>query len=484
MTRNTGCFFCHWNVLRFLLWAIASAGWSYPVWAQQSDSLPAYVFIDTITIEGNRKTKTSLIFRELEFSAGDSLPVADLSARLERNRLRLMNLGLFSFSELHIDTLPPGNRLALHFRFIELWYLYPIPLFELADRNFNVWWSEFNRSLKRVNYGISGTHLNLSGHADVLKLNLNFGYSNRYEIVYERPWLNRRQTLGFRVATGFSRNHELAYTTDGNKQQFYVNPNNWQLTRYYANASLRWRPKLLTTHTLTAEYHLNRVSDSIATEVNPDYFLNGRKEQRHLSLIYRFTVDKRDIRPYPLSGWLAALELRQNGLLPNDDLHLFRANGELKKYFSFTSRLSLETIVKGRVVLPRRKPPFYNNQALGYGSDFVRGYEFFVMDGLDYALFRSSFHINFFNRTFNMGKIMPLKSFRVMPLKLYLSFNNDTGYVNDPYYGAGNPLSNRWLYGYGVGIDIVAYYDKVAKLEWSWKGSGGGGFYLNINTGF
>lgn len=484
MTRNTGRFFCHWNVLRFLLWAIASAGWSYPVWAQERISPPAYAFIDTITIEGNRKTKTALIFRELEFSAGDSLPVADLSATLERNRLRLMNLGLFSFSELHIDTLPPGNRLALHFRFVELWYLYPIPLFELADRNFNVWWSEFNRSLKRVNYGISGTHLNLSGQADVLKINLNFGYSNRYEIVYERPWLNRRQTLGFRVATGFSRNHELAYTTDENKQQFYVNPNNWQLTRYYANASLHWRPKLLTTHTLTAEYHLNRISDSIATEVNPDYFLNGRTEQRHFSLIYRFTIDRRDIRPYPLSGWLAALELRQNGLFPNDDLHLFRANGELKKYFSFTPRLSLETIVKGRVVLPRRKPPFYNNQALGYGSDFVRGYEFFVMDGMDYGLFRSSFHVNFFNRTFNMGKFMPLKSFRVMPLKLYLSFNNDTGYANDPYYGAGNPLSNRWLYGYGVGVDIVAFYDKVAKLEWSWKGPGGGGFYLNINTGF
>ena len=483
MTYDKSRFFCIQNVLRFLMWAVAVAGGQTPLYAQNAAPPPAYVIIDTITLQGNRKTKPALILRELEFKPGDSLPADGLSETLERNRLRLMNLSLFSFSELRLDTLPPGNRLALHFRFVEMWYLYPIPLFELADRNFNVWWSEFDRSLKRVNYGISWTHLNLSGHADILRINLNFGYSNRYEVVYERPWLNRRQTLGFRVATGFSRNHELAYVTRDNKQQFYVNPGKWQLTRYYANTTLHWRPKLLTTHSLTAEYHLNRVADSIATEVNPDYFLNGRTEQRHFSLIYRFLIDRRDIRPYPLSGWLTAVELRQNGLLPRDDLHLFRATGELKKYFSFSRRLSLETIVKGRFVLPRRKPPFYNNQALGYGNDFVRGYEFFVMDGMDYGLLRSSFHIQLFNRTFNLGKYMPLQAFRTLPLKVYLSINNDTGYANDPYYGAGNPLSNRWLYGYGIGIDIIAYYDKVAKLEWSWKGPGGGGFYLNINTG-
>lgn len=453
------------------------------VFAQQG-ALPAvYLRIDSIILEGNHKTRPSLIFRELEFASGDSLLLNNLAETLERNRLRLMNTGLFSSSDVSLDTIPPGNRLAVHFRFVEMWYLYPIPLFELADRNFNVWWSEFNRSLKRVNYGISWTHLNLSGHADVLKVNLNFGYSNRYEIVYERPWFNRRQTLGFRVATGFTRTHEVAVTTNGNKQQFLVNPDTWQITRYYANAGLNWRPKLLTNHSIVLEYHLNRITDSIATEANPDFFLNGRPKQRHFSLIYKISMDHRDIRPYPLSGWLATLELRQNGLLPDDDLQLFRTTLELRKYFPFSRRLSLETILKSRISLPRRQPPFFNNPALGYGNDFVRGYEFFVMDGLDYGLFRSSLHFGLLERSFNLGKVMPMRAFRVLPLKIYLALNNDLGYANDPYYSAGNPLNNRLLYGYGVGIDIVAYYDKVAKFEWSWKGTGGGGFYLNINTG-
>ncbi|MCC6463685.1 MAG: BamA/TamA family outer membrane protein [Saprospiraceae bacterium] len=472
--------FLPFTLLRIGLLGLLFSAVAGPVWAQIR---PDLVHIDTIILEGNRKTKNSFILRELEFEAGDSIPRAQLAETLERNRLRLMNTGLFSLSELQLDTLPPGNRLRLRFRFVEMWYLYPIPLFELVDRNFNVWWKEFHRSLRRVNYGISGTYLNLSGQADILKLNLNFGYSNRYEVVYERPWLNRRQTLGFRVASGFTRAHEVAYSTSGNKQRFLVNNEAWQVSRLYANASLNWRPKLKTTHSWILEYHLNRIADSIGTEINPDFFLDGRTRQRHFSLIYKLSTDHLDIRPYPLTGWLAGLELRQNGLLPTDDLHLFRATAEFKKYISFNGHLSLETIAKARVVLPRRKPPFFNNQALGYGNDFVRGYEYFVMDGLDYGLLRSSFHIQLLKRDFKLGRLMPLKAFRTLPLKVYLSLNNDLGYANDPYYAAGNPLNNQLLWGYGLGLDLVAWYDKVIKLEWSWRGLGSGGFYLNINTG-
>lgn len=450
---------------------------------QIAADVQAFVRIDTIILEGNRKTRSAFILRELEFSAGDTLALATLAETLERNRLRVMNTSLFSSSAVSLETLEPGNRLAVRFQLVETWYIYPIPVFELADRNFNVWWTEFNRSLKRVNYGVSWTHLNLSGWADVLKINLNFGYTNRYEAVYERPWFNRRQTLGFRVAVGLNRAHEVAYLTQGNKQIFSVNPDIWQRERLYANLTFNWRPGLFDNHSLALEYHRNQVSDSIATEVNPAYFLQGKTRQQHFSLVYRFVSDRRDIRPYPLRGWLGAVEIRQNGLLPSDDLHLFRASGELRRYFLFTPRLSLETIAKVRVSFPRRAPPFFNNQALGYGNDLVRGYEFFVMDGLDYGLFRSSFHIGIFDRSINLGRLMPVQAFRVMPFKVYLSLNNDLGYANDPFYSAGNPLNNRLLHGYGIGLDVVAYYNMVAKFEWSWKGVGGGGFYLNINTG-
>ena len=35
----------------------------------------------------------------------------------------------------------------------ERWYIFPLPIFELADRNFNEWWK--TRDFSRTNYGLS-----------------------------------------------------------------------------------------------------------------------------------------------------------------------------------------------------------------------------------------------------------------------------------------------------------------------------------------
>lgn len=445
-----------------------------------------YVHIDSITMEGNRKTRAALILRELEFASGDSLPVAGLPAILERNGLRLMNLGIFNVARINVQRWDPSNNhISLHIDLIEAWYIYPVPLFELADRNFNVWWTEFHRSLKRVNYGIDWNQLNLTGNADILKVKTQFGYANKYELRYSRPNFNRNQTIGLDFGVTYTRSHEVAYATAGNKLLFHVNRDEWQIVQLSAGGSVLWRPALFTTHRFTAEYRTSTVADSIAGFLNADFFLEGARKQRHMSLLYNLTFDHRDIHPYPLSGWLLVAELRQNGLLPGDNLHLFRAYVEYAKYFPFREkRMSLETVLRARTSLPRCRPPYFNNQALGYGGSFVRGYEYYVADGLDFGLLKTAFHVQIFDRTFNLGKYMPLQAFRVFPIKLYFSLNSDLGYANDPYYAELNPLANRLLWGYGFGLDLIAYYNKTARFEWSWNDRGENGFFLRINTGF
>ena len=396
-----------------------------------------------------------------------------------------MNTGLFSSAEIRPDSLQkqlPG-QLFLTIKLVETWYIYPVPLFELADRNFNVWWSEFDRSLRRVNYGMDLSYMNLTGHADALKVKGQFGYNNKYELGYRLPPLNRQGTIGMQASVAYSRTHEVGFVTAANKISFYRDPNRWMFQQLAATTNFYWRPKLLTTHTFQLEYRNNRVDDTIAHDLNPEFFLDGNTRQRHFSLVYNFQTDHRDIKPYPLHGWNLVLELRQNGLLPSDNLHLTRLFAEYGHWHSFDKRWSLETIVKGRTSLQRRQPPYYNNQALGYGGSFVRGYEYYVADGLDYALLKTGLHFNLIDRSFKFGKWMPLKPFKVFPIKVYLALNNDAGYANDPWYAAGNPVSNRWLYGYGLGLNFVAYYDKTARIEWSWNDLGESGFYLQINTG-
>ncbi|MBK6993700.1 MAG: BamA/TamA family outer membrane protein [Lewinellaceae bacterium] len=452
--------------------------------AAQADSLHRpFVFIEKITIEGNKKTKAGTILRELEFSTGDSISSLELPATLERNRLRLMNLGIFSEASISVTSWGGEGNVTLLVHVAEGWYIFPVPILSLSDRNFNVWWNEFNRSFKRVNYGLDWSQLNLTGRADALKAKAQFGYTNQYELAYRSPGLNRSRTLGLEARLSYSRAHELSYKTTANKLEFLKIRETWQLEQIVASVTLISRPKLFKSQSFTLEYRDNFVADTIAKVLNPDYFLNANTRQRHFSAVYSFSIDYRDIRPYPLKGWRAIVEIRKNGLLPSDDLQIFRAFAEWDQYISFNKWLSLELVGKARTSLPRRKPPQSNNQALGYGGNLVRGYDYYVVDGLDFGLLRTSWHLRVFEGQFNLGRIVPIKAYRKMPIKVYLAFNNDLGWANDPHYIATNPLSNRLLYGYGPGLDLVLYYDKSIRCEWTWNDLGEGGFFLRVNTG-
>jgi len=442
-----------------------------------------YVHIDTITFEGNRKTRAKILLRELEFGVGDSIPSAGLAATIERNRLRLLNLGLFNEAKMNLRNLSPDGHASIHVQLTETWVLYPIPLFELADRNFNVWWDEFNHSLRRVNYGIDLTHLNLTGYVDQLKVKVQAGFNHKYELSYKLPPLNKTQTLVLNTNASYSRSRDVAYTTRGSKLLFRRDDDVWQIRQISASARLTWRPQLLTSHTFTLEYRNNRVADTVARYINPNFFLDSAVRQRHTSFIYGINSDHRDFQPYPSKGWLVSAEARLNGLIPGDNLRIARFYGQFAKYFPIKNHSSFEMIAAGRVSLPRKKPPFFNNQALGYGSSLVRGYQYYVSDGLDFALLKNSFRIQVFDRTIHFGKYMPFKAFRNMPFRVMLLASSDFGYSNDPYDTEGNPLINTLLWGYGPGIDLIAYYNKTFRIEWSRNRLGESGYFITVNAG-
>ena len=112
----------------------------------------------------------------------------------------------------------------------------------------------------------------------------------------------------------------------------------------------------------------------------------------------------------------------------------------------------------------------------------MRGYELYVIDGLDYGILKTSVHFGLYNGTIKLGKLMPLKGFKNIPTKVFLGANNDFGYANDPHYGVSNPLSNSLLHGYGLGLDFVFLYTSVIQLEYSWNKIGDSGVYLHFRS--
>ncbi|RKI04958.1 FtsQ-type POTRA domain-containing protein [Corallococcus sp. AB038B] len=83
--------------------------------------------IERIEIQGNTRTKESIIVRALRMAPGDHLTAGDVD-ELKR---RLMNLKLFT--SVDVTTHAEGPGVALHVQVEERWTLLPIPIFSSSD---------------------------------------------------------------------------------------------------------------------------------------------------------------------------------------------------------------------------------------------------------------------------------------------------------------------------------------------------------------
>lgn len=436
---------------------------SFNIWAQ-TDS----VTVARIRVEGNRKTKEAIILRELNFKIGEKIAIAEISTTLEQNRLQVLNTRLFTGVKMNVKNWDPQtNQLEILVEVRESWYLFPIPIFELADRNFNIWWVEQNRKLNRVNLGLRFYHINATGRRDILKLVTQFGYTQKYELDYQLPGLNSRQTVGFRTNLFYARNREVAYRTQEDRWIFQRFEDDYPLERVRFSGALTWRPGLFFYHEAGIAYHQNSINEAVINELNPDFFLNQSTRQRFIRLHYTFTFDQRDIRPYPMKGQLLRVNLQKDGLGVFDDLNAFLLSTSFAQYFTIGKKWSWEAILSGRVALQRQEQPYYNYRALGFEPDYLRGYEYYVIDGLDYGYWKNSFRFELLKKEINWGTFMPVQQFKIMPLRVYLSLNQDVGIVNSPFHTETNVLINRWLWSGGIGLDIITYYDKVIQIQYS-----------------
>lgn len=444
-----------------------------------------FIHINNITVQGNTKTKEKIIFRELDFKVLDSIAIENISVRLIKNEFFLMNTGLFSWVRMNIknwDT--TSNQVDVAIELQEAWYIYPIPILSLADRNFNVWWDDYNHSLQRIDFGCNLYWSNFTGNRDYLRGVFQYGFTQKYELDYTFPFINKSQTIGINGNILYSRNKELNYQTLESQQQFFRDDEEFIFKRFRMGLRLTYRPKLLNSQSIGLRYQHNRVGHKIARELNPNFFLDGKTEQQYFTFFYTYKFDNRDIKPYPLHGNYFFGSLTKSGLGLFKDRNNLTLAAKYIQYISFSKIISLEWTGKIQTSLVRRLRPFYNNRALGFLDDYIRGYEFYVIDGDDYVYLKSDIRFQLFNGDFNWGKFMFIESLKLMPLKLYFKLNTDIGYVNQPYYKENNPLSNRGLYGGGIGLDIIIYYDKMVQLNYSINHLGEHGFFLHWKLSF
>lgn len=443
----------------------------------------SYVVVQSIRFVGNVKTRERILSRELDFREGDTLRQATLPERLELNRRKVFNTNLFVTVEAVPKPVGP-QTIDIEFTLKEQWYLLAFPVFTLADRNFNEWWYERGRDLRRTIYGLNLRHRNFRGRAEELKLNLEFGFANYYEFFYRLPYLDRAQKIGATFGVSYQNSKNLPYRTDGDKLVYLRSEDEWLRERFYANVIFRRRSKFYDFQYLELRYAQNRVADTVARYLNPNYLGDQRTRQRFWVLAYTYTYDFRDKAQYPLRGHFFSVGATKWGLLPGDDLNQLDLTAGYSRYLPLSKKWFAATTLKGRLSFPGTQP-FLQTRGLGYQNDLVRGYELYTIDGQSFGLLRTTLKVQALDRTFFLKPLKRIRQFNTLPLAIYPNVFLDAGYVRNAYPERNaSRLANRWLLGTGAGLDFVTWYNTVFRIHYAVNDLGEAGIRFNLTREF
>ena len=170
-----------------------------------------YVTIGSISISGNKKTKSPIILRELTFRSNDTIDLKSIEQLLKRSEQNLLNTSLFNFATITSELNEENLSVSINIAVSERWYLWPSPVFEIQDRNFNTWWE--TKDLFRINYGLFLSMYNVRGRNETAVLKFRKGYTELYGFSYKIPYLDKKQNLGANISVNYSRNNEVAFNT-------------------------------------------------------------------------------------------------------------------------------------------------------------------------------------------------------------------------------------------------------------------------------
>ncbi len=476
----------HRVVLRWLI-LLPALFVIYPkaAWAFDNGDAPDSLFTVTadsvfrighINISGNKTTKTGIVTREFLLHEGDSLPVKLIAEKLKLTRQNLLNTSLFLFVDIFTASPSPGV-MDVYINLRERWYIWPMPIFELADRNLNEWW--LRKDLNRTNYGLFLVKDNFRGRGEQVQFLFRAGYSRRYGLYYNIPYINKNKTSGINIQATYSRNHEIAYQSMNNRLQFFKDKEQDVREELGIMLGYTYRRNLYNTHVLSSEFRKASIADTIA-KINTDYFLNSDSSFQFVGVTYKFKHDRRDIAAYPLKGYYYDLEVCHKhtgkGSTVNNIGHVIAS---YRQHVQLASRFYFAASIKGKLSSSARQP-YYLLRALGYSTDFVRGYELYVQDGKHYTLVKTNFKYNLLRERKVELPMIGLEKFSTVPIAMYLNLFSDLGYVWGQPGFSQNPQNNTLLIGSGIGLDYVTYYNMVLRAEYAINREKESGFYLHF----
>lgn len=444
--------------------------------------------VDSIVIEGHQHSEPFIIERELLLKKDSVYPESQLAELSRLSENLLLNTNLYLTVQVSWQEYRPEHlRITVLLR--EKWYKWVIPVFQLADRNYKQW-SEKDYALNRTNYGAHLNLYNFRGRNETIKLTFINGYTRDYGLVYIMPFLDKQGKYGLDISTSFNQNKEIWYLTRNDKLQFYKNFENTLIQRFENHLALTVRKNNFTFEQWQLEYNVFKINDTLQSVALNPRFLLAHDKQTEVFIHHTYTIEKRDNKFYPLTGYYIQNELQLGNLISDTAaVEMLRETVEAGVYQSLAKKLYLSGFFKFSYCnQPKPFIPYNNYKAFGY-DNYVRGYEQYVMDGHGFALAKINLKYALLHRYMIKTPFKMNKQKVTLPFGMYVNVFADWGEVfNEQWRGNlnvyNNRLINKALLGYGTGLDFLFLNDKVLRFEYALNILGDKNFNLGLKKAF
>jgi outer membrane protein assembly factor BamA len=432
------------------------------------------IAIRDIQIKGNKKTKTYIVEREVLLKKGESYTISDILVHIRTSRQNLMNTRLFVDASVDF-TRWENDSMDIVVDVKERWYFFPVPYFRPIDRNWNVWINQYKVSFERVNYGIKLQAGNVTGRNDKVNVWLGDGYAKQLAFSYYNPFIDKKAVHGVGIDFAYSKTREINYTTRQNQQVFYRNPDGFVREQFYAGLGYSYRKGSIARHYVKLGMYFDKVADTVVN-LNPKFFNTQANKTMYPELRYRYQYLNVDYIPYPTRGYTVEFEFIKRGF--GGTMNLWQFGARASKHFPLPWKMYYSLQGEAQLKLPFDQP-FINQPLLGYGDTYLRGMEYYVVDGVAGGFIRNTLRKEVASVQLKTG--LKSRTYGSIPFRFYVKTYADMGFAYNKNNVTGNVMTNKFLYTGGFGLDIVTIYDIVLRFEYSFNQFNERAFFFHKN---
>lgn len=449
------------------------------------------VKVMTLAIIGAEKTKSWVVLRELNFKRGDIIELEDVEARLEKSRQNIYNLGLFNDVQMKAQVI--GDQLHVIIEVKERWFVFGAPILRLEERNsYDIVNTIRERNFRRLVYGMNVSWRNITGRNETLTFSGQLGFSKRLRVNFLRPAMFRKSNVDLRMGYRFINEKEIIVGTEEGQVQWRGTESEPFQVSHEPFIAFQKRISLYENLYFEFNYKWLSFSDSLyVLEIDPsrnNFITELDGKEAYPSFILQYSVDRRDIRRFPLKGFRYQFFGRFTGIKGISTSQF----GKLGLTFAHHIPLSKRwNVAYGThlVLSIGDSIPYFEKNFLGARrrefrdiSTTLRGYQPFVIAGSTVNMNKVEIKygiVPYHIADYSGVGFLP-KKWQQAPTALYVTAFYEMGFIRDDSFNNNDDfLKNQLLHGYGVGLNIVGFYDILLRIEYARNHLNQGGVYLH-----